>query len=91
MGALILFAMMIEAEIKGALGRLMEAIKQADGPVMAQEMARLDDIVQRQRAGLHPQLVHFLERRSYPKAMMWLEGDANIPAGICGGGRRGGA
>lgn len=81
--------MMTEPEIKESLLRLAEAIKQADGAVMAAEMARLDDVVQRQRGTLHPQLVHFLERRSYPKAIMWLEGDANIPAGICGGGRRG--
>ena len=64
-------------------------MKDADGAVMAAEMTRLDDVVQQQRGSLHPQLVHFLERRSYPKAVMWLDGDANIPAGICGGGRRG--
>lgn len=80
--------MMTEAEILSSLQRLTQAIQQADGTVIAAEMSRLDDVVQRQRGALHPQLVHFLERRSYPKAIMWLEGDANIPAGICGGGRR---
>ena len=82
--------MMTEPEIKESLLRLTEAIRQADGAVIAAEMARLDDVVQQQRGSLHPQLVHFLERRSYPKAVLWLEGDANIPPGICGGGRRGG-
>jgi len=81
--------MMTEVEIKESLQRLMQAMKDADGAVMAAEMTRLDDVVQQQRGSLHPQLVHFLERRSYPKAVMWLDGDANIPAGICGGGRRG--
>lgn len=81
--------MMTEVEIKESLQRLMQAMKDADGAVMAVEMTRLDDVVQQQRGSLHPQLVHFLERRSYPKAVMWLDGDANIPAGICGGGRRG--
>lgn len=80
---------MIEAELKASLQRLLDGISRADGSVIAAETARLDDIAQRSRAALPPQLVHFLERRSYAKALMFLEGDANIPSGICGGGRRG--
>jgi len=45
----------------------------------------LDDFVGRGRVGLHPQLVHFLERRSYAKALMFLGGETDIPAGACGG------
>jgi hypothetical protein len=78
-----------ETEIKTSVQRLLDAIGRSDGPVIAEEMARLDDCVAQRRAGLHPQLIHFLERRSYAKALMFLSGDANIPAGICGGGRRG--
>jgi hypothetical protein len=37
------------------------------------------------RGSLHPQLVHFLERRSYPKALLFLGGESGIPAGSCGG------
>ena len=46
---------------------------------------RLDDLLARGRKTLHPQLVHFLGNRSYAKALMYLQGDANIPAGVCGG------
>ena len=34
---------------------------------------------------LHPQLVHFLENRSYAKAHLFLGGESDIPVGICGG------
>jgi hypothetical protein len=34
---------------------------------------------------LHPQLVHFLENRSYAKAVMFLGGQTDIPVGACGG------
>ena len=34
---------------------------------------------------LHPQLLHFLERRSYAKAAMFLGGAEDIPVGVCGG------
>jgi hypothetical protein len=48
-------------------------------------MARLDEFLERGRGGLHPQLVHFLENRSYAKALMFLGGETNIPVGACGG------
>lgn len=75
----------MEAEIKASLNALLNAIKVADGQTIAEEMARLDEFLERGRAGLHPQLVHFLENRSYAKALMFLGGDTNIPVGVCGG------
>jgi hypothetical protein len=75
----------METQIKAALTALMNAIKVSDGQVIADEMAKLDDYVAAGRAGLHPQLVHFLENRSYAKALMFLGGDLNIPVGVCGG------
>jgi hypothetical protein len=48
-------------------------------------MARLDESLARGRGTLHPQLVHFLENRSYAKALMFLGGETNIPVGACGG------
>jgi hypothetical protein len=75
----------METEIKRSLQLLLEAIPRGDGRVIAEESARLDTFVQQARTGLHPQLVHFLERRSYGKALQFLGGDATIPAGACGG------
>jgi hypothetical protein len=75
----------METEIKAALISLLAAIKAADGQTVASQMARLDQFLERGRPGLHPQLTHFLENRSYAKALMFLGGDTDIPVGICGG------
>jgi hypothetical protein len=75
----------MESQIKASLIALLAGIECSDGSVIATEMARLDDFLERGRPGLHPQLAHFLERRSYAKALMFLGGDTDIPVGACGG------
>jgi len=75
----------METQIKDSLIALLAGIKAADGQTIADEMAKLDDYLLRGRAGLHPQLVHFLENRSYAKALMFLGGETDIPVGACGG------
>lgn len=78
----------MEDQIKASLIKLMSAINSADGQTTVDEMARLDEYVARGRTGLNPQLVHFLQNRSYAKALQLLGGDTRIPGGTCGG-RRG--
>lgn len=75
----------MENQIKNSLTALLAAIKASNGQGVADEMARLEDYLERGRPGLHPQLVHFLENRSYAKALMFLGGETNIPVGVCGG------
>ena len=75
----------METQIKESLISLLAAIKAADGQVVADSMTRLDESLERGRGVLHPQLVHFLENRSYAKALMFLGGETNIPVGACGG------
>ncbi len=75
----------MEDQIKAALISLLSAIKASDGHTIATEMTKLDEYLERGRPGLHPQLIHFLENRSYAKALMFLGGDTDIPVGICGG------
>jgi hypothetical protein len=75
----------METQIKAALISLLDGIKRADGVAIANEMGRLDDFLTQGRGELHPQLVHFLERRSYAKAVMFLGGETDIPVGACGG------
>lgn len=75
----------METQIKASLISLLAGIKAADGKVIAREMARLEDLLARGGDGLHPQLAHFLQNRSYPKALMFLGGESNIPVGVCGG------
>ncbi len=78
-------ALPMEELIKASLISLLSAIKNSDGHTIAAETAKLDEYLERGRPGLHPQLVHFLENRSYAKALMLLGGETNIPVGICGG------
>ena len=75
----------MEAQIKESLNSLLDAIKQADGARITVAMGRLEDLLDQGRPNLHPQLVHFLERRSYAKALLFLGGETDIPAGACGG------
>jgi len=76
----------MEAQIKASLIELLAGIKAADGRVINDAMTRLDTLLAEGRAGLHPQLAHFLGNRSYAKALMFLGGESDIPVGVCGGG-----
>jgi hypothetical protein len=75
----------METEIKASLTALLAGIKSSDGQLVAAEMERLDGFLERGRATLHPQLIHFLQNRSYAKAVMFLGGETDIPVGACGG------
>ena len=65
----------------------MDAIKRSDGTAILAGMTTLDGLLEEGREGLHPQLVHFLGNRSYPKALLFLGGESDIPVGSCGGRR----
>ena len=75
----------MEPQIKLAVSNLLAAIELGDGSVIAAEMGKLDDFLAAGRGRLHPQLVHFLENRSYAKAHLLLGGESDIPVGLCGG------
>jgi hypothetical protein len=65
----------LRTEIRQSLVLLLDAARRSDGASVAREMERLDAILERARASLPGQLEHFLGRRSYAKALAWL--DAN--------------
>lgn len=75
----------METQIKDSLITLLDAIKTSNGAVVVDQMEKLDGFLAQGRTALHPQLVHFLEKRSYAKAVMFLGGESDIPVGICGG------
>jgi hypothetical protein len=75
----------VETQIKAALIILFTGIKESDGKMISAAMERLENLLESGRAGLDPQLAHFLERRSYNKALLLLGGGTDIPAGGCGG------
>ena len=80
----------METQIKATLTALLAGIQTADGPAITAEMEKLDGLLERGRGALHPQLAHFLARRSYAKAHAWLGGTGpggQNPPGGCSGGK----
>jgi hypothetical protein len=60
-------------QIKASLIRLLDAIKRSDGPQVSAEMDALERLAQEHRGELSPRLAHFIDRRSYAKALAYLE------------------
>ena len=84
---------MTEAKIKAALIRFTGGIKNSDAGEVSSSLNEVEALLSAHRAELHPQLVHFLEGRSYAKALARLGGGDELtakpasPPGGCGGGR----
>jgi len=82
-----------EAKIKAALIRFTAGIKNSDGTAISAALTEVEQLLAAHRAEIHPQLVHFLEGRSYAKALAWLGGDSGFakpasPPGGCGTNKR---
>ncbi len=75
---------MIEERLKDSLISLQQGIRTANPETIKGSLGDLDRLLDAHRAALDPQLVHYLSRRSYEKALMHLEGKDGIPKGICG-------
>jgi hypothetical protein len=78
-----------DAKIKAALIRFTAAIKNSDGAAISATLTEIESLLAAHHAELHPQLAHFLEGRSYAKALAWLGGDSGFakpasPPGGCG-------
>lgn len=74
-------------ELKGALVALQKAISEANSEIVKSSLVEIERIRVDERKELHAQLKHYLKNRSYQKALMFLNGEADIPAGRCGGGK----
>ena len=74
---------MFMEEIKSCL-QVITNPKDAKPGEFKQTLARLDEIVREQKQNLNPRLRHFLENRSYQKAVVWLAGETP-EKGSCGG------
>ena len=61
-------------QIQGGLIDLVSGMKHPDTHKMLQSMERLDALLAAHRDALDPRLAHFLERRSYAKALEFLSG-----------------
>jgi len=70
-------------EIKSCLRVIMNPNEAQSGELSA-SIRRLDEILKNSRVDLQPRLRHFLENRSYAKALIWLDG-GEPEKGVCGG------
>ena len=78
-------------EIRSALTGFFASIKSGDGAALSSALSALETAHARHRGALDPRLEHFLEGRSYAKALALLGGEsefnrASSPPGGCGGG-----
>lgn len=71
------------SQIQGALISLVSGMNPPDTHKMLQTMEYLDGVLVAHRASLDPRLAHFLERRSYAKALDFLQG-GKPASGVCG-------
>ncbi len=51
---------------------------------MMAALTEVETLLMHNRADMPPELVHFLERRSYEKAARFCAADLSIPRGSCG-------
>jgi len=79
-----------EQELHAALVALEDAVQRlaAGQPVdLLPLFARIDELGAALPPGTDPQLRHFLDRKSFAKARLWLENRrAEITRGVCGNG-----
>ena len=68
-------------EIKDSLLAIVSPNKQ-ERPDLVGALRKLDEYVQHKGDELNPRLRHFLENRSYEKALLWIEG-GEPEKGIC--------
>jgi len=69
-----------EQEIHGELKAMMQAIAEGGGDI-ASLVRAIDDLTQRMPEQTPPMLRHYIERRSYAKALDFIEGrDESVSA-----------
>lgn len=73
----------LQSEIRDCLLSLVESMSTGDGKDMVAGMERLDGLASNSGGLLHPRLMHFLENRSYAKALEFLNGSNAVPRGSC--------
>ncbi len=71
------------SQVQGALIDLVSGMKHPDTHKLLQSMERLDALLAAHREELDPRVAHFLERRSYAKALEFLAG-GRPASGVCG-------
>lgn len=67
--------MTVHGELRQELGRMLELIEsRAAGPELLEQVKRIDQLREQLGPHLPPMLRHYLEKRSYPKALEFFAG-----------------
>ena len=78
----------VESELRLSLSQLAETVKSLSAanpkPSLLPLFARLDELAKQLPSGTDPTLLHYLHKKSYEKAWLFLQGrDAENQAGNC--------
>ena len=78
----------VESELRLSLSQLAETVKSLSAanpkPSLLPLFARLDELAKQLPSGTDPTLLHYLHKKSYEKARLYLQGrDAENQAGNC--------
>ncbi|HXI83189.1 MAG TPA: hypothetical protein VNL17_03765 [Verrucomicrobiae bacterium] len=75
----------VEQELRETLAKFMRAVAEKNQSVVSATLARVTELQQQLGAEAPPMLVHYLERRSYQKALDFLNlGRSETEAPQCG-------
>jgi hypothetical protein len=73
----------LETKLLQALRQLEETVR-TRGPELGMQLQHVDELATELPKGTSPDLLHYLHKKSYQKARLWLEGrDAENEAGQC--------
>ena len=67
---------MVEDELKAALRGIIGTIERSESQDILVLLSTIDDLLESRKNELDVQLVHYLSRRSYEKALRYLEGSS---------------
>ena len=67
---------MVEDELKAVLRRMIGAIERSESQDISDSLSTIDGILRSRKNELDVLLVHYLSRRSYEKALRYLEGSS---------------
>lgn len=64
---------LIEERVRDLLTTFVSSGQTGGGISIVEILRELDQICREHKRSLSPQLIHYMERRSYQKALTWLE------------------
>ena len=67
---------MLEDELKAVLRGMIGAIERSEGQDISDSLSTIDGILRSRKNELDVLLVHYLSRRSYEKALRYIEGSS---------------